>query len=234
MPYKTFLISSAAVAILSAAVPTMAQEQQPNSKGDRALAATSVQGDKKPVVSLPNGAISIEEVYGDWTVNCAIADNQKRCGFSQEQGNSQTGQRLFAIDLQPPEEGQTNGVLLLPFGLKLDEGVKLKLDEQNLGQGARFSTRIPAGCLVPVSFPTVATDTMRKGEKLVVTATHNGGGEAPIFTVSLTGFTAAISRVAELRSCGVGKINWSRHPVKAPPQIHHQGRKIETTDPARM
>lgn len=76
--------------------------------------------------------------------------------------------------------------------------MKLKLDEQNLGQGARFSTCIPAGCLVPVSFPTVATDAMKKGENLVITATRNGGGETPTFTVSLNGFTAALNRVAEL------------------------------------
>jgi invasion protein IalB len=198
MLHKTILISTMTATLLSVVIPVVAQETQPTAKGDRALAATEVQDDTKPAVSLPNGASSINETYGDWTINCAIADNQKRCGFSQEQGNSQTGQRLFAIDLQPPADGQTNGVLLLPFGLKLDDGVKLKLDEQNLGQGARFSTCLPAGCLVPISFPTVATDAMKKGEKLVITATRNGGGEAPTFTVSLSGFTAALNRVAEL------------------------------------
>lgn len=201
MPYKiptSSIFASVIAALLLSAVPTFAQEAQPTAKGDRTLAAAPVQDDKKPAVSLPNGAASINEVYGDWTVNCAIADNSKRCGLSQEQGNSQTGQRLFAIDLQPPADGQTSGVLLLPFGLHLDDGVKLKLDEQNLGQGARFSTCVPSGCLVPVSFPTVATDAMKKGEKLIITATRNGGGEVPTFTVSLNGFSAAINRAAEL------------------------------------
>lgn len=198
MLYKTILISSMTAAILSVAVPALAQDTQQGSKGDRALATAPVQDDRKPAVSLPNGAASINETYGDWTVNCAIADNSKRCGLSQEQGNNQTGQRVFAIDFQPPADGQTNGVLLLPFGLKLDDGVKLKLDEQNLGQGARFSTCLPAGCLVPLSFPTVATDAMKKGEKLVITATREGGGEAPTFAVSLNGFTSALNRVAEL------------------------------------
>lgn len=201
MQYKiptSSIFASVIAALLLSAVPTFAQEAQPTAKGDRTLAAAPVQDNKKPAVSLPNGAASINEVYGDWTVNCAIADNSKRCGFSQEQGNSQTGQRLFAIELQPPANGQTNGVLLLPFGLKLDDGVKLKLDEQNLGQGARFSTCVPSGCLVPISFPTVATDAMKKAGKLIITATRNGGGEAPTFTISLNGFTTAMSRVAEL------------------------------------
>lgn len=198
MPHKIILISTIVATVLSVAVPVVAQETQPAAKGDRTLAETAMQDGNKPAVSLPNGASSINETYGDWTVNCAIADNQKRCGFSQEQGNSQTGQRVFAIDLQLPADGRTNGVLLLPFGLKLDDGVKLKLDEQNLGQGARFSTCVPAGCLVPVSFPTVATDALKKGEKLVVTAAREGGGEVPTFTVSLDGFTTALNRVAEL------------------------------------
>ncbi len=201
MPYKiptSSILASVVTAFLLSSAPSLAQETQPAAKGDRALAETAVQDGNKSAVSLPNGASSISETYGDWTVNCAIADYQKRCGFSQEQGNSQTGQRVFAIELQPPADGQTNGLLLLPFGLKLDDGVKLKLDEQNLGQGARFSTCVPAGCLVPVSFPTVATDAMKKGEKLVITATRDGGGEPPAFTVSLAGFTAAMNRVAEL------------------------------------
>lgn len=201
MPYKILtssIFASVIEVLLLSAVPTFAQEAQPTAKGDRTLAAAPVQDDKKSAVSLPNGAASINEVYGDWTVNCAIADNRKRCGFSQEQGNSQTGQRLFAIELQPPANGQTNGVLLLPFGLKLDDGVKLKLDDQILGQGARFSTCVPSGCLVPISFPTVATDAMKKAGKLIISATREGGGETPTLTISLNGFTTAMSRVAEL------------------------------------
>lgn len=183
----------AAFACLSAIIPasSLAQENEQNTaKGDRAPAATA---------SLPNGATSINETYGDWVVNCAIADDRKSCVFSQDQGNKQTGQRLFGIELQPATtDGVTNGVLLLPFGLKLDDGVKLKIDEQALGQGARFSTCVPAGCIVPVSFPKVATDAMRKGEKLVVTANRNDTGEPSVFNVSLNGFTSAMNRAAEL------------------------------------
>lgn len=148
--------------------------------------------------TLPNGAASINETYGDWIVTCNIADDEKVCVFSQTQGNNQTGQRVFAIELRPPVDGKTEGMLLLPFGLKLDDGVKLKIDEQNLGQGARFSTCIPAGCLVPLSFPTVATDALKKGEKLIVNATRSGGREPPVFNIPLDGFTAAFNRTVEL------------------------------------
>ncbi|MCW8057255.1 invasion associated locus B family protein [Agrobacterium tumefaciens] len=158
-------------------------------KGDRAA----------PAISLPNGASAINETYGDWSVSCSIADVRKICVMSQAQGDKQTGQRLFAIELQSSKDGKTDGILLMPFGLKLDDGVKLKLDDQNLGQGARFSTCYPQGCVVPVSFPIVATDAMKKGTSLIVTATNvAGGAEIPTFKISLSGFTAAMNRSAEL------------------------------------
>nr|WP_283950052.1 invasion associated locus B family protein [Agrobacterium tumefaciens] len=176
------------IVLTFAAQPASAQDQPPV-KGDRAA----------PAISLPNGASAINETYGDWSVSCSIADVRKICVMSQAQGDKQTGQRLFAIELQSSKDGKTDGILLMPFGLKLDDGVKLKLDDQNLGQGARFSTCYPQGCVVPVSFPIVATDAMKKGTSLIVTATNvAGGAEIPTFKISLSGFTAAMNRSAEL------------------------------------
>lgn len=186
--------SSAIAAVPQAGPERLRQTDQRIAQVDTRAAPAS----GRPAPTLPNGAASINETYGDWTVACSIADDEKVCVFSQTQGNNQTGQRVFAIELRPPADGKTEGMLLLPFGLKLDDGVKLKIDEQNLGQGARFSTCVPAGCLVPLSFPAVATDALKKGEKLIVNATRSGGGEPPIFTIPLNGFTAAFNRTTEL------------------------------------
>lgn len=181
--------------MVAGATPPAGSESRVDSVAPSMIVAQNSGG---PSASLPNGAASINETYGDWTVACSIVDDEKVCVFSQTQGNNQTGQRVFAIELRPPADGKTEGMLLLPFGLKLDDGVKLKIDEQNLGQGARFSTCVPAGCLVPLSFPTVATDALKKGEKLIVNATRSGGGEPPVFTIPLNGFTAAFNRTVEL------------------------------------
>ena len=151
-----------------------------------------------PSVQLPNGATAINEIYGDWTVDCRIVDNRKACVLLQSQANSQTGQRTFAIELRAPQDGKTEGTLLLPFGLNLDAGVKLKLDDRDIGPAVRFSTCVPAGCLAPVSFPTATTDALKKGTALVVGAITLRGGEAGSFPVSLSGFSAAIARVGSL------------------------------------
>ncbi len=148
--------------------------------------------------TLPGGASSVQETYGAWTVNCRIVENRKACTFSQVRGNQQTGQRSFAIELRPPAEGKTEGVLVLPFGLALSAGVKLALDDKPLGQTVPFSTCVPDGCLAPVSFPTVAIDAIRKAKTMTVTVAPSGGGEPAALIVGLEGFASALNRITEL------------------------------------
>ncbi len=180
-----------------AARPAKKHVKQPAPAPER-FAETAQAAPPAAAAQLPNGASSITETYGDWTVACGIANGAKICNLSQEQGNKQTGQRTFAIELRTPKDGKTDGTILMPFGLKLDSGAILKLDDKDLGQGVRFSTCIPDGCLLPVSFPTVATDAMRKGKTLAVSSLNLSDGQAVTFNVSLNGFTTALNRAAEL------------------------------------
>ncbi|MGV6875611.1 invasion associated locus B family protein [Pseudochelatococcus sp. B33] len=148
--------------------------------------------------SLPNGTSSINEIYGDWTVSCLTPQGQKVCLLSQVQSNSRTGQRSFAIELRVPRDGKTEGIMVMPFGLGIDEGVRLKIDEQSLDEGARFSTCLPYGCIVPISFPTVTTDAMMRGTSLFIIAPTPNGGEPHMIEVSLDGFGEAFRRVIQL------------------------------------
>ncbi len=115
-----------------AAAPKTDQAKRPPAKSParpptKSIVQASV---PTPAAQLPNGASSINETYADWTVDCRVVEGQKRCVLSQAQGNSQTGQRSFAIELQTPKEGKTEGTILMPFGLKLDTGALLKLDDK--------------------------------------------------------------------------------------------------------
>ncbi len=147
---------------------------------------------------LPNGATAINEVYSDWTVDCRINDGQKLCVLSQSQGDARTNQRIFAIELRAPKEGRAEGTILMPFGLKLENGAVLKLDDKDLGQGLRFSTCIPTGCLLPISFPTAATDAMKTGKTLTAAALNLSNGDVVTFNISLNGFGQALDRIADL------------------------------------
>ncbi len=193
------LVSLVAALTIATATTALAQQQLPSApRATRAPQAPTVQQPPAQAATLPNGASSINESYGDWTVACRIVDKQKQCLLSQAQRNRDTGQRLFAIELRPPAAGKTEGTILMPFGLNLDAGAVLKLDDKDLGKGLRFSTCVPQGCLLPVNFPTVATDAMRKGAKLVVASLNLSSNEPVTFNVSLNGFAAVLARTTEL------------------------------------
>jgi len=151
----------------------------------------------KPAASLANGASSITETYSDWTVTCGIAEGRKIC-VSNQTLTDQQGQRQIAIQFAAPRDGKTEAVVLLPFGLALDEGARLAIDDKDIGEPSRFSTCLPAGCVVPLQLSAGVIDGLRKGSTLTVTVTADGNRDVIRFSLSLNGFSGALSRVAEL------------------------------------
>jgi invasion protein IalB len=151
-----------------------------------------------PAAQLPNGASSINEAYGNWAVACRIVNGQKQCLLGYAQSDSQTGTPLFAIELQVSRGGKTEGTILMPFGLKLDDGATLTVDGEDLGPALRFATCVPQGCLLPVSFPAITVDAIKKSKTLTVASLNLGSGEVVSFKVSLEGFAAATARMSEL------------------------------------
>jgi invasion protein IalB len=127
-----------------------------------------------------------------------MSEGQKLCSLGQAQGNAQTGQRLFASELAPAREGRTEGAVLMPFGLRLESGAFLKLDDRDLGHGLRFSTCTLHGCLLPISLPTLATDAMRMAQRLTVATLRLENGEVVTFNVAMAGFGQAFDRMPQL------------------------------------
>jgi invasion protein IalB len=177
------------------AVPATLRRTAPSATAQRLAAQPAT---ATPAARLPNGASSVNETYGDWTVNCRLVDGQKHCLLMQTQGNSQTKQRLFEIGLQAPRDGKVEGTVLMPFGLKLDSGALLKLDEKDFGAGLRFSTCVPQGCLLPLSWQAPSIDAMKKAKTLTVASLNLNNGEVVAFKISLEGFAPAVARIVEL------------------------------------
>lgn len=151
-------------------------------------------------VTLPGGASSLRENHGDWVVNCAVqpqgGKNVKSCALSQEQADGNTRQRVLAIELKPGDNN-AQGMLVMPFGLALDQGVAFQIDEGGFSPVQKFRTCLPAGCLVPVTFDARTLTALRKGTALKIKATADGGKETP-FTISLKGFPGAYDRTVAL------------------------------------
>lgn len=148
---------------------------------------------------LPGGATSLNETHGDWTVTCTTPGGAARCAVSQTQVNEENRQRVLAMELTANEGGKAaSGTLVLPFGLKLDQGVAFSIDEGELPPPLRFSTCLPVGCLVPLTFSQDAVAAMQAGTTLKVKAVAQDNGREINFSISLSGFAAALARAAEL------------------------------------
>lgn len=146
--------------------------------------------------ALPGGASSLNETYKDWRVTCIQQGATKQCAISQLQ-TQQNGQRVLAMELNVPSGNTVSGTLVMPFGLALDSGVTLQIDDKPAMPPIRFRTCLPAGCLVNITFDAPTLVALRTGSALKVKATADGGAATP-FSISLQGFAAALDRVAAL------------------------------------
>ncbi|MGH1569890.1 invasion associated locus B family protein [Methylobacterium sp. P31] len=146
----------------------------------------------------PTGASMVSESYGDWTMTCTRPNEKVTCIVAQSQGDSQTGRRKFGFELQTPANGRSEGIVLMPFGLAIEPGITFKLDEQALGKGAPYTTCSAEGCIVSISFPTLALDGMRTAKKLIVTGQKAGSSDPASITVPLEGFPQAFDRAVAL------------------------------------
>lgn len=154
--------------------------------------------DAAPASGLPGGAQSLNEEHGDWTVSCGIQDAAKLCVMSQTLADSQSGQPVLSIELATPAVDKAEGMLLLPFGLRLADGATLKVDGTPVGANWPFITCIATGCLVPVTFDASQISALRAGTELVIGALGAGASEPVDLKVSLTGFARAANRSVEL------------------------------------
>lgn len=149
--------------------------------------------------TLPGGASSLKETHEDWVVLCDLPQGNRRCLVRQEQIHKDTGQVVFAINLGPASDGPAaTGALLLPFGLSIDQGITLSLEENAPLQQLRYSTCLPNGCLATLSFDQTTIGALQAGDALTVTAQAYEGSTSISLKVSLKGFTSAWNRSLEL------------------------------------
>jgi invasion protein IalB len=197
---RLFLVTGILAGILSAdgMVAAWSADTAPGSAQKTPPAAADQKSAAQTEPSLPNGASSINETYGDWVVDCRLLEGQKQCLVVHAQVNNQTRQRVFEIQLRAPKDAKTEGTILMPFGLKLDSGAIVTLDDKDIGQPLRFSTCTPQGCLLPVSFPAATVDSMKKSKTLAIASLNLSNGEVVTFKIGLEGFANASARLIEL------------------------------------
>jgi len=157
------------------------------------LAWTADAGAQQPP-TLPGGASSLAETYGDWRVACRIAGTARSCSMMQQQVR-QDGQRVVTIELQTAPGNALAGSLVLPFGLDLAAGATLRIDEQPAGAPLPFRTCLPSGCEARVGFDAKTITALRAGTKLQITTKTADSAQDFAIAISLNGFTAAADRL---------------------------------------
>lgn len=148
--------------------------------------------------ALPNGASSINETYSDWTVICSSAEKRRVCVLTQQQRKSDTKQLVLAAELNAVSKDEIKGSLVLPFGLRLAAGVAMQIDDGPASNPLPFSTCLPAGCIVQVSFNAATVKSLRTATAIKLTAKAHDNGADISFSISLKGFATAHDRALAL------------------------------------
>lgn len=97
-----------------------------------------------------------------------------------------------------PRAREASGNVALPFGLALQKGVALAVDDKAMGETRPFSTCLVGGCLVPLAFSAAALASLNGGGTLKVKGVALDSGREIEFAVPLAGFASAMERTAEL------------------------------------
>ena len=144
-----------------------------------------------------NGPSSLTETYEDWRVVCTQQNETRQCAFSQQQ-RQQNGRTVLAIELVPAKNGTLSGTLLLPFGLALDKGVALALDDAPPAAALPFKTCLPSGCIAPLTLSAATAKSYRTGTAIKLTMAASDTGKPVTLSISLKGFGPALDRTIAL------------------------------------
>lgn len=172
------------VAVLGIGVPMLTQAQTPS--------------------GTPSSASAMKEMHGDWAVTCADRvqgqTHAKACVVSQTQIDPKTHERVVTLEVAPAlsSSGESAATVLMPFGLVLDRGVVLQIDNAAVGAPARFQTCLPVGCVVQLRLDGKTLSMLRNGTYIKLIAVAATDGKRMLFTIPLRGLGAAVDRAMAL------------------------------------
>ncbi|WP_156851608.1 invasion associated locus B family protein [Bartonella refiksaydamii] len=166
-----------------------------------AFASSSKSAETKgAAATLPNGASSLTETYGLWTINCGIQEGKKVCFMHRQEVNDQ-GRVVVAMNVILNTDGVVSGNLTVPFGILVSKPVRLQVDEGKAVIETGIRTCVPAGCIVPIVFDKNHVAALRAGKHLKLAMTIAAPGEPPLndLFVQLNGFSSALNRLTALQ-----------------------------------
>lgn len=141
------------------------------------------------------------EQHGDWSINCLKAPEGQPdpCSMFQllkdDQENPVSEISLFHLGNGGIDAAAT---VTVPLDTLLTEQLTLTVDGAN-GRRYPFSVCSPSGCQARIGLTTADVDLFKKGAKATLTIVPAAAPDVKVpVSVSLTGFTAAYTRVTEV------------------------------------
>lgn len=153
----------------------------------------------KAAPTFPNGTSALNETFEDWQVSCRIEGDKKVCLLSQQQRKKDTNQLVLAAEFNSVSADGVKGTLVLPFGLKLSDGVTFQIDDAPASRPVPFGTCLPVGCIVPLGFDAQVAKALRGAKSLKLNAKSFDGEQDIRLSISLKGFAAAQDRIVTLQ-----------------------------------
>lgn len=137
------------------------------------------------------------ERFQDWGITCSGESKQRFCTLAQELRRRGDNRRVALLEVKPLGLDQALAGLTLPFGLALEAGVILQIDDSPALPAKRYQACMPEGCLVPLNLDAETLAALKRGQALKVSAPILSGGTFN-FTLSLRGFTTAYARMVAM------------------------------------
>ena len=136
-------------------------------------------------------AIAAEDA---WDVRCQDLQGKEECEMYQRLTFADTGQRVAEVAFgYPSHMPKGRGVIVLPLGVLLTEGAKLRIDD---GKSYKFNMRYCTGegCFAFIGLNDKLVNQMKKGGEAFIVFKMMDGQETEI-SLSLMGFTKSYEKI---------------------------------------
>ncbi len=170
-----------------------------------ALGIALAHGGPAATQTADDGPDTLVESYRDWVVRCSAAEGEgangtRQCEMAQEiRQRGEGGRRVLSMAVQRGTDDAAQMTLLGPFGVRLSEGLSLRIDDAEAPQvRIGFLTCVPDGCIAAAPLPPELAAALRGGSTLEAEMMALNG-ETVRIGLSLMGFTAAWNRLGALR-----------------------------------
>ena len=138
----------------------------------------------------------LSEVYGDWTVNCVAGENDARTCFMVQTLSDENRRRVLQAEIRLIGS-TTQFALLAPLGVLLPAGVSANIDD-GAAETFAYHTCLAAGCIVRSELSAEKVAELRRGQEMTVRLKAADSGGEVTLRLSLSGISAALSRLAKL------------------------------------